>query len=298
MIKVFGASDVKLAARDFDARASFAKLSEVAIAFASIDVDLELRYPEANYYRLQFALSGNGVTSAGSVSTEIRNEQACVTSPNQASKMFCAGGHARMTLRIDAAAMRRKLGALIGGLPAAELELEPALDINNSRVQGLLQFTSFLAGVLNSDPVGPGPLALRELEQAIVVSALTASRHAYSDMLEGNDRDAAPLHVRIVEEFIEANWNRAVSIDELSAATGVNARTLFRSFKKLRSCTPMQFARLVRLRRARDMLSAPDDNTTVIGTALACGFMNPGHFARYYQEAFGELPSKTLACRS
>ena len=35
--------------------------------------------------------------------------------------------------------------------------------------------------------------------------------------------------------------------------------------------------------------------TTVTAVGLACGFINLGHFARYYQAEFGELPSETLA---
>jgi AraC-like DNA-binding protein len=32
----------------------------------------------------------------------------------------------------------------------------------------------------------------------------------------------------------------------------------------------------------------------VINVASQCGFLNPGHFARDYRIAFGELPSETL----
>jgi transcriptional regulator GlxA family with amidase domain len=32
----------------------------------------------------------------------------------------------------------------------------------------------------------------------------------------------------------------------------------------------------------------------VVQIALQCGFQNPGHFARDFRLAFGELPSDTL----
>jgi transcriptional regulator GlxA family with amidase domain len=69
---------------------------------------------------------------------------------------------------------------------------------------------------------------------------------------------------------------------------------LFRAFDKLRGCSPMAFARQVRLERARGLLLKPDDASSVTGIALMCGFSNLGHFAAAYRDRFGELPSQTL----
>ena len=56
----------------------------------------------------------------------------------------------------------------------------------------------------------------------------------------------------------------------------------------------MAFVREVRLRHARDMLTDPERATNVTAIAIACGFSNLGHFAKYYHLAFGEHPSVTL----
>ena len=50
----------------------------------------------------------------------------------------------------------------------------------------------------------------------------------------------------------------------------------------------------VRLDRAREMLEQSAERTAVIQVALKCGFQNPGHFARDFRLAFGELPTTTL----
>ena len=57
----------------------------------------------------------------------------------------------------------------------------------------------------------------------------------------------------------------------------------------------MAFAKAVRLKRARQFLMSGDPGVTVLATAFNCNFASPGHFARDYREAFGELPSETLA---
>ena len=135
---------------------------------------------------------------------------------------------------------------------------------------------------------------IREIEQAIIISFLYASRHAYSDLLERDVRDTAPWHVRRAEEFIEASWNETITMTKLMEITGVSARTIFKAFQRNRGYTPMAFAKQVRLRRAKATLSKPEHNTTVTGVAFACGFSNLGHFAKDYRDSFGELPSETL----
>ena len=128
-----------------------------------------------------------------------------------------------------------------------------------------------------------------------MVAVLTSNKHSFSSQLERPSRDPAPWQVRRAEEYIIANADRAILIEELAALTGVSARSLFRAFRQSRGCTPMAFAKLIRLQRAREILATANSTTSVTGTAFKCGFSNLGHFAKNYQHAFGERPSETLA---
>jgi transcriptional regulator GlxA family with amidase domain len=84
-------------------------------------------------------------------------------------------------------------------------------------------------------------------------------------------------------------------IEDIAAAIGVSSRSLFKTFRKSLGVTPMAYARTVRLRKANKMLLQADRATTVGAVALACGFLNAGHFAKDYREEYGESPSVTLA---
>jgi transcriptional regulator GlxA family with amidase domain len=101
--------------------------------------------------------------------------------------------------------------------------------------------------------------------------------------------------VRRAEEFIEANWQRPIALEEIVNVTGASAAELYRSFKKSRGYTPRQFADRLRLRQARVLLQRPDAIDSVAGAALACGFGDLGRFETDYILAFGESPSTTLA---
>jgi transcriptional regulator GlxA family with amidase domain len=100
--------------------------------------------------------------------------------------------------------------------------------------------------------------------------------------------------LRLVEEYIEANWKQPLNIESLAAVTGGSARSIFKAFKETRGVSPMAFVKSVRLKHARALLQAKDETISVIDVAFQCGFLNPGHFARDYRRAFGELPSETL----
>jgi AraC-like DNA-binding protein len=207
-------------------------------------------------------------------------------------RVECDPGHERLTLRIKTEALDKKLAALLGTRPKAALEFEPALDLARPEARQMNHLLRYVIGLFDSESSEPPPVVLRELEQAIIVSFLVANEHPYSLKLTDPPPGAAPRQVHLAEEFIEAHWREAITIEKLVEATGVSARVLFRAFRQHRGCTPMEFAKQVRLQRARQMLSIPGASVTAV--AFACGFLSTGHFARAYREVFGELPSETI----
>jgi transcriptional regulator GlxA family with amidase domain len=139
------------------------------------------------------------------------------------------------------------------------------------------------------------PLLLAEFEQLLIVTLLSSCENRYSAELLRGELGSSPWQVRLVEEYIAAHWDKPLSIETLSHETGVGVRSMFHTFKSARGYTPMQFLTRIRLDHARQSLQQPGPNTTVTGVSFKFGFRNPGHFARYYRQRFGEYPSITLA---
>jgi len=137
--------------------------------------------------------------------------------------------------------------------------------------------------------------ALRaEVQRMVIMKFLMCHRHNYTHLLLREPLPSTPSAVRAVEEFIEANWDKPIDIATMSSVAKVSARSLFRQFKKDRGYSPADFAKRIRLQHARDMLEQSGGSASVTQIALRCGFQNPGHFARDFRLAFGELPSETL----
>lgn len=107
-------------------------------------------------------------------------------------------------------------------------------------------------------------------------------------------READRDPVSKMMNYVENNSDKNLSISSLAAAAGVSPRTLFRLCRQELEITPAEYARNARLRHARELFQQASDSTTVTQVALKFNFANVSHFAKYYEAAFGELPSETL----
>jgi transcriptional regulator GlxA family with amidase domain len=151
-----------------------------------------------------------------------------------------------------------------------------------------------LLGAIDIAAQDAAMVVLAELEQAFIGAMLTGSDHSQRAVLDRRLRNAAPWQVRRAESYIEANWREPITIEALAEITGVSMRSLFRTFRQARGCSPLEFARRVRLEKARGMLEAMSAGETITGIALRCGFSNPSRFAKDFARAFGERPSDVL----
>ncbi len=282
-------------AAGFGSRASSIQFQEAALVVGASNTGVSIDFPGSDHYQFMVARTGGGTVIAGGRAIELDEHQSCIVSRDDTEYCRVTGRHSWLTLRINSGAVERKLISLLGRKPKGKLEFDPASSRSNPRVQGLVRLILYFAEQLDSTSVELPPLLVRELEQALTVGFLCAGRHTFSQLLEPEVGDIAPRHVRRAEEYIEANWNTPISIEDLVAVTGVGARGLFRSFMKARGYTPMAFAKLVRLNHARELLSGGNPDVSVTGVAFQCGFANLGHFASNYRRSFGELPSDTLS---
>lgn len=138
------------------------------------------------------------------------------------------------------------------------------------------------------------PILLKQIEQSITLNFLYATRHSLNELLEQRESNASLHHVQKVEEYIEAHWDQPMNVETLATVSNVSVRALFRAFQETRGYSPKVFAKSVRLKKAKEMLSSGSPETSVTAVAFRCGFSNLGHFANDYRNMFGELPSSTI----
>jgi AraC-like DNA-binding protein len=110
-------------------------------------------------------------------------------------------------------------------------------------------------------------------------------------------RDGNTMTLRRAIAFIDAHAHEPIGLADIAAASGVTHRALQVAFRRHRDTTPMAFLRQVRLDAAhRDLgAAAPGSAVTVASVAARWGFGPAARFSVQYCDAYGELPSETLA---
>ena len=292
----FGATRLDTAAgRDgFAARVNHLQIGGLGLSYCDYASEVSLGFGEASFVRQIFNISGTGRYDTGGPPGEIKPGSWTSILPAGAPvKLDLKAGYRQFVLRIEVDDLRRYLGALLGQDVGRNLVFDqtaarrPAMEALRRRIfHFALDFNE--RGAFFSD------LAAAEVERMVIMKFLMCHRHNYTHLLLREPLPSMPSAVRRVEEFIEANWDKPVDIQTMTAIAKVSARSLFRQFKKDRGYSPADFAKRIRLNRARELLEQSSGEASVTQIALKCGFQNPGHFARDFRLAFGELPSEAL----
>jgi AraC-like DNA-binding protein len=243
--------------------------------------------------RQQFCVRGSARTSLGNRQFIIDHDGTCVIPAGMEARHNFAGNYAELRLRIDEAALRTKLGAMIGKPVPAGIEFQAPSSFGNPALTRLRRLIGHLVSELGREDLPA--TAVAQYEQSVIVNFLDANRHDFSHLLERAPPAAEPWQLRRAEDYIEANWSLPLTIEALLEVTGADARSLASAFQQARGISPMAFLKQVRLKHARRLLQTPGGNTSVTHVAHYFGFSSSGRFAKDYRSAFGELPSVTLA---
>jgi AraC-like DNA-binding protein len=278
---------------NIDAVANSALLTHSQLWYCSYGMPLSVKFPDGDYIRLQVQHQGTGGTWERGHLTGVTPYQACISRAEV--EIDFASDFEQLVWRIPKGILEQRLALLTGRPVGYALDFVPALDLTSPQGMALKQLFDCLIRAVELEANPSSALVVKELEQALISAFLATCEHSGRPLLEGTTRRAGSRQIRRVEAHIEANWDKPITIEGLVEVSGTSARSLFRSFKESRGCTPMEFARRLRLQHARQMLALPQSGTTVTAVAFTCGFGDAGHFAREFQRTFGERPSDVLA---
>lgn len=126
-----------------------------------------------------------------------------------------------------------------------------------------------------------------DLEKSVdlAVTALTA-RDQHTDTISISEPDRKWIMSAV--RYIEANYSEPCTVDELSAACGMNRYRFMRTFKDVIGQTVNQYVIGTRLREA--VLRLRNSNEPISDVALNVGFNDISHFNASFRAAFGAAP--------
>lgn len=96
-------------------------------------------------------------------------------------------------------------------------------------------------------------------------------------------------------KYIRKNYNKKISLDQLSKHVHIDKFTLCHNFKKATSQTIVQYINNYRCQKAVNFL---ENGYSVFEASAMCGFENPSFFTKTFKKYIGILPSKYLLKRN
>lgn len=107
-------------------------------------------------------------------------------------------------------------------------------------------------------------------------------------------RDAGTEHVafRQIKEWLDANSEKNVSIHALARLVGLSPYYLVRAFHKHVGIPPHKYQAVVRINRARKLLTS---GATISEAAYRAGFCDQSHLNRCFKAALGVTPGEYIA---
>ena len=98
--------------------------------------------------------------------------------------------------------------------------------------------------------------------------------------------------IRNMITYVQENYGRVVSVEELCEAGHVSRNQCFNVFQKYTGCTPSNYVMKFRLHIAKGMLATTD--MSIVDIADVCGFAHQSHFTNRFSSNYGITPLQYL----
>lgn len=301
---VFCWFELGLVGKDSHLRARQNSVRLDAVTLNYLDYGAEVRIVPGeleSFFLVQLPLSGLCRVRGGSQEIVASPEMASVPSPTEFLDMHFAPRCPKLIVKLTRAAVEATVERLLGRPLLEPVVFDLGMPVTSGPgrawfglVQTLLaDLAQPLDGRLTAQPV-----ALAQLEQALITTLLLAQPSNYHEALAAEAPSAGPSTIRCAARLVEERAHEHLTTEQLAAAVCVSVRSLQRGFRSTFGMSPTEFLRSTRLRRARaDLLASDPASSSVTAVATRWGFLHLGRFSQAYRQAFGESPSETLRRR-
>jgi AraC-like DNA-binding protein len=177
------------------------------------------------------------------------------------------------------------------------VRLTGSVPVSEAANRHLVAAIDYFRDSVAANPVAAGSQLIAGPAQRYLAASVLATypNSAHADTNNDHRRDSSEVLLRRATAFIDENAQTDISLTDIADAVNVSPRAVQYMFRKHRDCTPMQYARRVRLQYAHlDLLGGDPTSTTVSEVARRWGFAHLGRFAASYRMAYGQSPQATL----
>jgi len=212
----------------------------------------------------------------------------------QAESGEYAEGSIHSTFTVHAEEVARTLQHAFERPVTAQLDLATTFEVGSGTGAALSGIMAAMAACLGGEGViSEAPHAARMLRDSLIMLILERFPHRYSAWFERAAAAPAPWQIRRAVAFIDAHRDGPLTVQDVADAVGIGLRSLQEGFRRHKHVSPHDYIKQVRLAAVRAELLEPGSTRSIEAIARHWGFVNRGHFALDYRNAFGEQPSQT-----
>lgn len=155
-------------------------------------------------------------------------------------------------------------------------------------IRSLKQAAKLLISICGSEPAGDGSsIGAHLLTEAFLALFIESWPR---DGRCRNKQAARPFYIKRAIEWMHLHAAQKISLEDLSAASGVSVRTLQLGFQTYSGMSPMAYLFKIRLDGAYRDLLTEQAHVTIDEIARRWGFLNPGKFAGHIRLTYGQNP--------
>ena len=125
------------------------------------------------------------------------------------------------------------------------------------------------------------------LMDSTVLSRSAAGYSLLAEWLTENFEPALTIET-MVKKFLDVNYSRPVTLNEISEHTKMSKYALCHFYKKHCGCSIMEQLKQIRIAKAKQMLSQMPLRTEEV--ARMCGFDSPSYFCKLFKAETGRTP--------
>lgn len=224
---------------------------------------------------------------------ELLEGQCTLIQPNKIHSTLCIQPNKAIVFQIPQALMEKfipEASALTFSLDFSQDQSSPSDRENRSHQANIAQFRKNLEEmklIMDTEPDG----ALL-LFNGLLFHVLYQLYHDFSQNLSGSadTKQSRNLQkLKPVLDYINANYNRSISLAEISGVAMFDSKYFCRFFKKCMGTTFLEYQNEIRISHIyQDLISTDDKIADILERH---GFTNYKLFRRMFQEHFGTTPS-------
>ena len=229
-----------------------------------------------NHFLFHYIISGKGRLDANKGTYYINAKQGFLVCPHEVTTYYADEKDPWEYVWVEFDGLRARECMVLAGLG----EEQPVYK-STSKENSVERYMMGLVESSEKSPIRLVGLAMILMDEIIQTS---------QTKMEKGKKVIRDFYMKEALAFIESNFAKDISIEEIADASGLNRSYFSRLFKETFSVSPQQFLIKYRMTKAGDLLKQSQLSIGQVATSV--GYDNQLHFSRAFKNVFGISPSE------